>query len=232
VVAFGRDAHGSWADIQLVDQSMCLPLPEPLSYAVGAAAACSIGTAFHALQRAALADGDELLVYNIGSLGMSATALGKAFGARIIAVEPNQVRQQIALDLGASDVLTEHREDVVEVVRAWSEADGPRIAFDPTGSDESHARCVEALRPWGQYCVTGEGPRGTSFPTDRVIAKQIAIQGIWSAGKREVRQAASMCADRGVPIGRMITHELPLDQALHAFELYESLTTGKVMITP
>src|SRR5260370_891542 len=76
-------------------------LPEELSFAEGAAVACGTGTAYAALRRMRIAGGDTLAVFGQGPVGLSATLLGNAMGARVIAVETAPERLKLAKDFGA-----------------------------------------------------------------------------------------------------------------------------------
>src|SRR5919108_5260498 len=85
ITVYGVTAHGGHADYLKVPARTLVPLPEELSFAEGAAVACGTGTAYGALRRMRIAGGDTLAVFGQGPVGLSATLLGKAMGARFIA---------------------------------------------------------------------------------------------------------------------------------------------------
>src|SRR5688572_3898153 len=105
ITVYGVTAHGGDADYLNVPVRTLVELPEELSFAEGAAVACGTGTAYGALRRMRIAGGDTLAVFGQGPVGLSATLLGNAMGARVIAVETAPERLRLAKDFGADAVV-------------------------------------------------------------------------------------------------------------------------------
>src|SRR5215831_11048957 len=116
ITVYGVTAHGGHADYLKVPARTLVPLPDELSFAEGAAVACGTGTAYSALRRMKLAGGDTLAVFGQGPVGVSATLLGNAMGARVIAVETTPERLRLAKDFGADSVVDASREDVTKAL--------------------------------------------------------------------------------------------------------------------
>src|SRR5207253_3554392 len=114
ITVYGVTAHGGHADYLKVPARTIVELPEELSFAEGAAVACGTGTAYGALRRMHLAGGDTLAVFGQGPVGLSATLLGAAMGARVIAVETSPERLKLARDFGAHELVDAGREDPVD----------------------------------------------------------------------------------------------------------------------
>src|SRR5512147_538230 len=114
ITVYGVTAHGGHADYLKVPVRTLVELPEELSFAEGAAVACGTGTAFGALRRMRIAGGDTLAVFGQGPVGLSATVLGVAMGARVIAIETNKERAKLAAQFGADAVIDSSMEDPVE----------------------------------------------------------------------------------------------------------------------
>src|SRR5688572_1191897 len=105
ITVYGVTAHGGHADYLKVPVRTLVELPEELSFPEGAAVACGTGTAYGALRRMRIAGGDTLAVFGQGPVGLSATLLGNAMGARVIAVETAPERLRLAKDFGADAVV-------------------------------------------------------------------------------------------------------------------------------
>jgi len=119
ITVYGVTAHGGHADYLKVPLRTLVSLPEELSFAEGAAVACGTGTAYAALRRMRIAGGDTLAVFGQGPVGLSATLLGNAMGARVIAVETTPERLELALDCsGAAPA----RRAAVRCVKTWGTA--------------------------------------------------------------------------------------------------------------
>src|SRR5438045_6302474 len=117
ITVYGVTAHGGHADYLKVPARTLVPLPEELSFAEGAAVACGTGTAYAALRRMRIAGGDTLAVFGQGPVGLSATVLGAAMGARVIAVETSPDRMKLAQDFGADAAIDAGKDDAVAALR-------------------------------------------------------------------------------------------------------------------
>ena len=80
-------------------------LPDSLSFKTGAAISCGTGTAFAAIKRVGLSADETVAVFGQGPVGLSCTMLAKAFGARVIAVDVEPSRLEMAKQFGADHVV-------------------------------------------------------------------------------------------------------------------------------
>src|SRR5438093_7436183 len=94
-----------------------VPLPEPLGSAAGAAISCGTGTAYGALKRLDVSGRDTLAVFGQGPVGLSATLLGRAMGARVIAIDIAPERLTLARAFGAEVVVNAKETDPVAALR-------------------------------------------------------------------------------------------------------------------
>src|SRR4030095_14179307 len=130
ITVYGVTAHGGHADYLKVPARTLVQLPEELSFAEGAAVACGTGTAFGALRRMRIAGGDTLAVFGQGPVGLSATLLGNAMGARVIAVETSTERLALATQFGADSAIDASKEDPVDAIRELTRGEGVNLAID------------------------------------------------------------------------------------------------------
>src|SRR5206468_3078786 len=79
--------------------------PESLTFEEGAAISCGTGTAYGALKRLDVSGRDTLAVFGQGPVGLSATLLGRAMGARVIAIDVAPERLALAREFGAEAVI-------------------------------------------------------------------------------------------------------------------------------
>ena len=227
----GVDFDGCWAEYVAVDEDLCRRIPEGLGFDEAAVVTCSGATAFHALTRARTSALDTLLAYNVGSLGLCASALARSLGARLLVVEPDPLRQRLATELGA-EVTLEGADDAVPELLDLTAGTGVDVAFDPTATELSRDQCVRSLRTWGRYCLVGEAPVGSFVPTPLVVRRQLEVLGVWSASRPMLDRALRFVQAERVPIRKAITHRMPLVEAVDGYGLYDSLKTGIVILDP
>src|SRR5258708_16445704 len=101
IVVYGATGHGAHAPYMKVPASTLVPLHDDLSFETGAAISCGTGTAFGALRRLNLSGRDTIAIFGQGPVGLSATQLANAMGARVIALDIGAERLARAQAFGA-----------------------------------------------------------------------------------------------------------------------------------
>src|SRR3979490_1329386 len=92
ITVYGMTGHGGHAAFMKVPAFTLVPLADELSFEEGAAISCGTGTAYGALKRIDVSGRDTLAVFGQGPVGLSATMLGRAMGARALAVDGSPAR--------------------------------------------------------------------------------------------------------------------------------------------
>lgn len=232
-VVYGFSGDGGNADYMVVGASTLLPLPEPLSFEAGAAVACGTGTAYTALKRLDVSGRDTLAIYGQGPVGLSATMLGTAMGARVVAIDVSPARLALAARYGAAETINATDADPVQAVRELTHGEGADATLDCTGQPSARVNAVRSARVWGRVCFVGEGNTATFDVSPDIIHKNLTIYGSWTFSTVGMAECAQFIVDRRVPIEELITHRFPIDQASDAFALFDTGTTGKcVFVLP
>src|SRR3954466_11617344 len=129
ITVYGVTAHGGHADYLKVPARTIVELPEELSFAEGAAVACGTGTAYGALKRMSMNGGDTLVVFGQGPVGLSATVIGVAMGARVIAIETSADRMKLAKEFGAEATIDASKEDPVTAIKELTRGVGADLSL-------------------------------------------------------------------------------------------------------
>src|ERR1700754_3271812 len=114
---FGANANGAHAKYMKAPVHTLVPLPDALSFETGTAISCGTGTAYQALKRLNLQGGETIAIFGQGPVGLSATQLAVAMGARVIALDVSPERRQRAKEFGAHDVIDARSNDPVTAIR-------------------------------------------------------------------------------------------------------------------
>ena len=128
-------ALGAYAEKVAADESAVMPLPDGLTDADACALMCGYGTSHYALkQRAQLKPGETLCVLGAsGATGVAAVQIGKAMGARVIAVASTPQKQDVAKAAGADIVLG--YDNLKDALKEATGGKGVDVAFDPVGGE-------------------------------------------------------------------------------------------------
>ena len=125
----------------------------------------TLGIGYHAVERAALAEGEWAVVIGTGPIGLATIQFAALAGARVIAVDVNPARLEFSRRLGV-----EHTVDAsAEPLAAVEEITGPELAhcvFDATGNLESIGGSIRFAGPGGRVVMVGlaQGAFATDDP--------------------------------------------------------------------
>ena len=232
-------AFGSWTERVAVRPEQVFPLPDRLTMAQGAGLLMNYHTAYFGLaRRGRLREGETLLVHGAaGGVGSAAVQVGRALGARVIAVVSDARKEEAARQLGA-DVCIRAGAGWLDRVHEVSRP-GVDAIFDPVGGD-TFDDSVRALAPEGRLILIGFA--GGSIPTlamNRVLFRNIDIVGAaWGAFiekhpeiRSSTHQELLRMAEAGY-IDPLVGVELPLQRAADAVRLIgDRQAVGKVVLT-
>lgn len=183
--------------------------------------------------------GEILLVHGAGGgAGLAAIQIGKAVGARVIAVASTDEKRALARDAGADLVLSSDSLDWSTQARVFTGERGVDVCFDPVGGAIADAS-LSALGWGGRYLVFGFAARdGQKIPANRLLVKNRAMLGSslrYFRLYRPDRLRAMMTRlfnwwEAGL-ITPMITRSYPLERAPQALnDLAARRASGKIAI--
>jgi threonine dehydrogenase-like Zn-dependent dehydrogenase len=99
--------------------------------------------------------------------------------------------------------------------------------MDCSGAAPARAAAVRATRTWGTTCFVGEGGNVTLDVSPDLLRRQITIMASWTFSTVIQAECARFIVDRGIAVDRLFTQKYKLDQAVDAYKLFDTQTTGK-----
>ena len=224
---YGVNEHGGHAPYLKVPARTLVPLPAELDFAAGAAISCGTGTAYYALKRMGLSGRDTIAIFGQGPVGLSATQLAVAQGARVIVTDLSDERLEQAKRLGAWRTINPASTDPVEAIRELTRG-GVEMAMDTTGVTAVRTQAVRSVRRWGTVGLVGAGGDLQIAIAD-IMRKQVTIMSSWTFSNVGQAECAAFIAQRGVDAEAVFTHRWRLDQGEEAYRLFDQQKTGKAV---
>jgi L-iditol 2-dehydrogenase len=226
---YGGTHDGADGDYMVAQATAVVPLPDALSFEDGAAAACGAGTAFTALARLQVSGRDTIAIFGQGPVGLTATLLAHAMGARVIAVDVVEERLALAAANGAAAVIDASAADAAEAVHALTAGRGADATLDCSGSSAGRVAALDAVDLRGRVCFVGVGPPTEFDVSEVIIGKELTCHGSWTFTTTGLIECMDFLAERAVPLANLVTHRFPLERAAEAFSLFDGGRTGKCM---
>ena len=209
-------------------------LPEELSFEDGVfiePLACVVRG-----QRVAnLQAGQSVLILGSGISGLLHLLLARTLGAGcIIATDVSEYRLQMARAFGADAVL-QAAEDIPESVRRINKGRLADLVIVCTGAPAAFHQALKAVDRGGTILcfATTEPDVELSIPLNEFWRNEIKLMPSYGNSPLDATVAIELIRSGRVPVGKMITHRLPLDKAGYGFRLVaEGGESLKVIIEP
>ncbi|MFN7002914.1 MAG: NADPH:quinone oxidoreductase family protein [Roseinatronobacter sp.] len=229
--------QGGLAEQALCPADRCIPLPDSMSFTDAAGFLIAYGTSHLALDhRAQLGTGETLLVLGAaGGVGLTAVEIGKAMGARVIAVARGAEKLEIARAKGADICLDSEGLDLRAELKALGGVD---VVYDAIGEPLA-TPALRALRPEGRFLAIGfAGGKVPQFPANILLVKNLTVIGLYWGGyltfkPRALTGSLATLMEWYVSgkIAPHVSHILPFEHVEEGFEMLRGRkSTGKIVI--
>ncbi len=178
-----------------------LALVEPLS--VG----------FHAAARARVVAGETVVVIGCGAVGIGAVAGAAARGARVVAVDVDPRKLDLARRLGASQAIDSRGLQLTEMLSALDGGQGPPVLIEAVGNPGTFRVCVEAAAFAGRIVYIGYAKEPVAYETRLFVQKELDIMGSRNATSADFVAAGAWLAQDPSRILAVISRIVPFAEA-------------------
>jgi len=211
---------GAFAEYVAAPQRVLHRLPDTVSFR-HAAMVEPLSVALHAVNRTKILPGDTAVVIGAGVIGLLAVQVLRRTGCRIIAVDLDQGRLELAGKLGAHESLLSDAADVPAEVFQQTGGRGADIALEAVGISPTVQTAVACVRKGGQVTLVGNLAPQVDLPLQAVVTRQLALGGS-CASSGEYPACLDMLARGDVEVEAMISATAPLAEGPDWFrQLYE-----------
>ncbi|MBI2764399.1 MAG: zinc-dependent alcohol dehydrogenase family protein [Chloroflexi bacterium] len=216
VSAFAEYATVSRRSLVKVDERV--PLDEAALF--GCAVLTGVGAV---VNTARVSVGATVAVVGLGGVGLASLLGAIAAGAgRVVAIDISDERLAFARELGATDAFNATAPDCVARVRAET-GGGVEFAFELAGSVRALETAYAVTRRGGTTVTAGLPPPDAtfSFPPVQLVAEERTLKGSYVGAcvpVRDVPRYVSLYRQGRLPVDRLLTHRLPLDDINEGFE--------------
>ena len=245
-VACAGVGYASHAEIVSVPRNLVVKVPDEVGFDEASfTTVCAI--AMQGVRQADVRVGEQVAVIGLGLIGLIAVQLLKASGCRVIGMDVAPRNFDLALKLGCDRCIISNHDAVFEVqsfTRGYG-ADAVVITAATT-SNEPVELAIQCARKRGTVVVLGAV--GMNIPRSPFYEKEINFRISCSYGpgrydpdyeeggqdyplgfvrwteNRNMEAALDMMAQQKLNVGALITHRIPVEESLRAYEII----TGKV----
>ena len=183
---------------------------------------------FHAIQRGRVEQHDLVMVLGCGMIGAGAVAAASQRGARVIAVDIDDHKLELAVALGAQYTINSKARDIHTEIQRLTLGDGPDVIVEAAGNPLTYRLAVDEAAFTGRIVCIGYTGSEVSFATRLFVQKELDIMGSRNAAPDDFKAVISYLGKGTFPIDSMITRKIGPGEAGEALEEWAA-DPGKVM---
>ncbi len=237
--AIGYEFDGGFEEYVLIPEiaiksGNVIKLPEEVSFTAGALIeplACCI----RGLKNAGTGFNDTVLIVGAGPIGLMHMQLSKIAGAKqVIVSEPNAMRREVALELGADRVVDPTKEDLEKIIMDATGGMGADIIVMAIGVPALVNSTLKLCKKGGTvnlfagFAGTGE----CSIEVNTIHYNEINVNGSTAYKRADYLEAADMVMTKKINLDKIATHTFKIDEFQSAYEMCKSGQGLKVIIEP
>ena len=207
-------------------------MPEPDLIPSLLAASDVLGTGWFAAVAAEVGPGKTVAVVGDGAVGLLGVLAAKQLGAqRIVIFSRHEDRQKLAVEFGATDIITQRGDEGVTRLKQLTGGLGAHSAIEAVGTQESIMQAIRSTRPGGHVGYVGVF-HGVQIPGDELFFSGVHLHGGPAPVRRFLPELMQLICDRKINPGKVFDLELPLEDAAEGYKAMDERRAIKVLLRP
>src|SRR4051812_39238241 len=209
-------------------------VPDEQLALIGCGVTTGVGAALNTAQ---VQPGTTVAVIGCGGVGQAVIQGARIAGAaRIIAVDPVELKRKTAQSLGATDFVDPSAGDPVQQVQELTGGRGVDYAFEVIGLPETLTQAYMMIRKGGTAILVGmtRGDAMVTLPTFHMFFNEKTVKGCkYGSGqvRRDFQRYADLIETGRLDLDSMVSRTIKLDQVNDAFEAMEKGEVIRSVIT-
>lgn len=191
-----------------------------------------LGNAVHTMTHFPI-EGKDVVVVGCGPIGVMAVNVAKALKARkIIGVEVNEYRLDLAKKMGADVVINPLKEDVIARVLEETGGHGADVIGEFSGNNIAIEQALKYLKPGGGLSLLGLPSKDVDVDVaNDIVFKGISIYGVVGRRIYDTWYQVKDLIDKDLlDLDQVITHVMNLEDIQEAMEIMGSGKSGKIVL--
>ncbi|WP_431912974.1 zinc-dependent alcohol dehydrogenase family protein [Nonomuraea jabiensis] len=232
--AAATGAQAQYARIALADGTLVATpgMPDPHLIPSLLAASDVLGTGWFGAVAAEVGPGKTVAVVGDGAVGLLAVLAARQLGAeRIIAMSRHEPRQKLALEFGATDLVTERGDEGVARVKELTGGLGAHSVIEAVGTQESMMQAIRSTRPGGHVGYVGVA-HDVALPGEELFFSHVHLHGGPAPVRQYLPELIGLICDRAIDPGKVFDLTLPLEQAAEGYKAMDERRAIKALLQP
>ncbi|MBE6835106.1 MAG: zinc-binding alcohol dehydrogenase family protein [Ruminococcaceae bacterium] len=172
----------------------------------------------HALSRAEVREGDNLLIMGAGPIGLFALIKAKSMGARVAVADLLESRLSLAKEYGADLIINNRTDDFDKKCEEFTFGNGFDVCVEACGAPVTFLSCIDKAAHGANVILIGNGKKETTFVHSVILKKELNIFGSRNAYTKDFVSLINLVSSGKVNIKKMISAVYDVENAERAFD--------------
>lgn len=229
---FMTGAQAPYARVPLADGTLVATSEMPAEDLLPSLLAVSdvLGTGWYAADAARVQPGSTVAVVGDGAVGLMGVLAAKQMGAeRIIAMSGHMARQDLALEFGATDIVTERGDEGVARIKQMTRNVGADAVLECVGTNVSMHQAINAARPGGSIGFVGV-PHGVELKGEFLFFSQKNLLGGPAPVRRFLPHLIDLVLSRKINPGKVFDQVLPIADVAEGYKAMDERRAIKTLL--
>ena len=218
----GKDIDGGFAEFVKVPARSIIKLPTGLPFEQAALIGCAVPTAYHALKRGRVQNGDVVAIFGIGGVGIHAIQLAaKCFTTKmVIAVDVFDWKLKLAGEIGATAVVNAAKQNVPMAISKITGGKLSNVVVDFVSRTRTMKQAILSTGKGGRVVLAGITRDTLQItPYTTLLGSELEIIGVDDHLYSEMTELIQFLRNRRISLSRSVTHTVSLDAINHGFDM-------------
>src|SRR5215210_1132171 len=227
-------AQAEYARITLADGTLVATPEVPSADLIPSFLAASdvLGTGWFGAVAAEVGPGKTVAVVGDGAVGLCAVLAARQLGAeRIIAMSRYKPRQKLALEFGATDIVTERGDEGVARIKDMTDGLGAHSLVEAVGTQESMMQAIRSTRPGGYVGFVGVTWE-VQLPGMELFFATVHLHGGPAPVRRFLPELIDLIWNRKIDPGKVFDLTLPLEEVAEGYRAMDERRAIKTLLRP
>lgn len=172
----------------------------------------------HALSRAKINQGDNLLIMGAGPIGLFALIKAKSMGVNAVVADMLPSRLSLAKAYGADLTVNVKEQDLHGECAAFTNGNGFDVCVEACGAPETFLNCIDEAAHGANIILIGNGKRETTFVHSVILKKELNLFGSRNAFTKDFEELIELVSQGGADIMQMVSGVYDMQDAQSAFD--------------
>lgn len=191
-----------------------------------------MGTGWFAADAANVKPGSTVVVVGDGAVGLLGVLSAQQMGAeRIIAMSRHESRQKLALEFGATDIVTERGDEGVQRIKDLTDGIGADSVLECVGTQDAMMQAIRSARQGGFVGFVGV-PHGVQLDGTELFFGHVHLHGGPAPVRRYLPEMIERVWNRKIDPGKVFDLVLPLEEVAEGYRAMDERRAIKALLMP